>query len=264
MVSIIMPMAGLGSRFASTGITTPKPLIRIEDVPMLQLAMAPVRLAFPEAEMICVVLQAHQDQFGIADLLRGMDAGIKIATVPVLTRGALETCLAAAPLVSDPSQPVVALDCDLTFRAPAYIAQLQRLAASGTPDTGLLLSFRSREPRFSYAEFDAAGTFIRTVEKQPVSDHALAGAYGVSSANAFFAAARYVIAHNILAGSGEFYVSSAYNQLAAVGGSVLCADTEAYWSMGTPPELAACLADPAFIAHVAGLKAALSARGIMA
>jgi len=259
MVAIIMPMAGLGSRFATAGYTIPKPLIPVIGVPMLQLAMAPIRLAFPNATLVCVIQQAHQDQFGIGDQLRAMDSAIHIATVPGLTRGALETCLAAAPYISDLTAPLVALDCDLTFRAPDYITRLQAFADCGTAG-GVLLSFRSRAPRYSYAEFGPDQTFIRTVEKQPVSDRALAGAYGFSSAAVFFEAARHIIRENILTG-GEFYTSSVYNQLAASGAQIGIADTEAFWSMGTPDELETCLADPAFIQHVKDLQAALARKG---
>ena len=41
-MNIVIPMAGLGTRFSNAGYTTPKPLIDIEGKPMIQQAVETV------------------------------------------------------------------------------------------------------------------------------------------------------------------------------------------------------------------------------
>jgi dTDP-glucose pyrophosphorylase len=99
---------------------------------------------------------------------------------------------------------------------------------------------------------------VRTAEKQPISDHALIGAYGFGSARTFFAAAHEIVLRNERTGNGEFYVSSVYNHLLRQGRAIRLVDADRYWSMGTPEELRACLADPGFLAHARALRHALA------
>jgi dTDP-glucose pyrophosphorylase len=244
-----MPMAGRGSRFARQGVSLPKPLIPVCGFPMFRLALASLRQMLPEAALVCVVLTEHEAAFAIGDRLREGDPSARVVAIPEVTGGALETCLAASSACEG---LLVVLDCDLTFAAPAYIEHLRAMAAGDDDSAGLLLSFRSRAPQYSYAVVEE-GRVLRTEEKNPVSDRALTGAYGFGSAAQFFAAARDIVERNLRTGNGEYYVSSVYNALIANGGTVRIADVERVWSVGTPEELAATLGDPAFPAHLRAL-----------
>jgi len=245
-ITILMPMAGRGSRFARHGIDMPKPLIPVCGIPMYRLALASLQHSFPDATLVCVVLAEHQANFAIGDRLREADPAMRIVAIPEVTGGALETCLAA----SDSCDGVlVVLDCDLTFAAPTYVERL-RAMVTGTADIdGLLLSFRSRAPQYSYAVVED-GRVLRTEEKRPVSDRALTGAYGFGDAGRFFANARNIVERNLRTGNGEYYVSSVYNALIGGGAAIGITDVERIWSVGTPEELASALADPAFPAHL--------------
>lgn len=246
-VTILMPMAGRGSRFARSGQVLPKPLIPVCGIPMFRTALASLRRKLTDAVVVFVVLREHQEQFGIADRLRQVEPAADIVTIPAVTGGSLETCLAAASSIGDGS--LVVLDCDLTFAASAYLRRLAAMSDGGDDSAGLLLSFRSRHPRYSYAEI-GDGRVIRTAEKEPVSDRALTGAYGFGQGARFVAAARDIVARNLRTGNGEYYVSSVYNQLIADGGIVRIEDVERVWSLGTPEELQAARNDPAFRPHL--------------
>ncbi|HVY15780.1 MAG TPA: glycosyltransferase family 2 protein [Rhodopila sp.] len=242
--TILMPMAGAGQRFRDAGETRPKPLVPVLGVPMARLAAQSLRRGVPDAAVVCVIQAAHDAAYGLGARLRAALPGARIATVPAPTGGALETCLAADPLVTDRTGPLVVMDCDLTFAAPAYCDRLGAMRDTA----GLLLSFRSRLPRYSYALVEA-GRVVRTAEKDPISDHALIGAYGFASADLFFGVARAIVGEGRRVG-GEFYVSAAFNVLIARGLTVRLEDADAYWSFGTPEEHAAAVADPALAAHV--------------
>ena len=257
MISVIMPMAGLGSRFAAAGETCPKPAIPVAGIPMFRLALGAIQAELPDAQVICAVLAEHKGQAAFSNLLSEAEPGARIAVVPHITGGALETCLAAVPFIANIDAPVIVLDCDLTFVSAPYFESLRAMEAGLNDAAGLLLSFRSREKRYSFAEVDG-DRVLRTCEKQPVSDRALIGAYGFRSARMLFDTAREIVCSNERTGNGEFYVSSAYNRLLAGGHTVRIVDAEFYWSMGTPQELADCLASPEFLQHVEKLRAVLS------
>ena len=248
-ITILMPMAGRGSRFARDGIDVPKPMIPVCGIPMFRLALASLRHALPDAAVVCVDLAEHEAAFAIGDRLRETEPRARIVAIPEVTGGALETCLAASDACEG---ALVVLDCDLTFAAPAYIERLRAMAAGEDDSTGLLLSFRSREPQYSYALVEN-DRVVQTAEKQAISDRALTGAYGFGDAGRFFAAVRDIVERNLRTGNGEYYVSSVYNALIAAGGTVRIADVERMWSVGTPEELGDALRDPAFPAHLRSL-----------
>ncbi len=244
--TILMPMAGAGQRFRTIGEHRPKPLIPVLGIPMFHLAAQSLRSRFTDAPVICVIQATHDRDDDLSAHLRAALPGVSVAVVPELTGGALETCLAADALVAtDRSAPLVVMDCDLTFAAAAYCRRLATMADTA----GLLLSFRSRAPRYSYAAVEDFRV-VRTAEKDPISDHALIGAYGFASADLFFRVARSIVGRNLRVGGGEFYVSSAFNALIAEGLTVRLEDADAYWSFGTPEELATAIAAPALPAHM--------------
>ncbi|HET6607980.1 MAG TPA: glycosyltransferase family 2 protein [Rhodopila sp.] len=246
--TILMPMAGAGQRFRDAGEMRPKPLAPVLGIPMFHLAVQSLRRHFADAAVICVVQTLHDRQADLASRLRAALPGVSVAFVPELTGGALETCLAAEELAVDRTAPLVVMDCDLTFSAAAYCGRLHAMADTA----GLLLSFRSHLPRYSYAAVEG-GRVVRTAEKEPISDHALIGAYGFASADLFFRVARTIVERNQRVGDGEFYVSAAFNVLIAENLTVRLEDADAYWSFGTPEERAAAIADPALPLHIGQL-----------
>jgi dTDP-glucose pyrophosphorylase len=251
-LTILMPMAGDGSRFRRVGELRPKPLVTVHGIPMFRLAAASLTAHFPAATVICIVQDRHDREYDLSRLLTEAIPSVRIARVPALTGGSLETCLAAEELAAGPGAPLVVLDCDLTFSSPGYLARLAAMGEARDTDSGLLLSFRSREPRYSYAALDGHRV-TRTAEKDPISDRALIGAYGFGSAGTFFRLAHSIVRRNLRTGGGEYYVSSAFNALIGDGGVVRLEDASGYWSFGTPEELAASAADPALLAHIRAL-----------
>src|SRR5436305_447912 len=82
-ITILMPMAGRGSRFAREGIISlPKPLLPVCGIPMFRLALASLRWPIPDATLVCVVLEEHEDAFAIGDRLREADASARVISIP--------------------------------------------------------------------------------------------------------------------------------------------------------------------------------------
>lgn len=234
---IVMPMAGEGSRFAKAGWTTPKPLIELNGQPLFKHAISSVSADGIPMKYSFIVRQEHIDKYGIDKGIKSFLPEANIFSVLKTTRGAVETCLMAEPAIAD-DDAVIVMDCDLEFRSERFIDIIRTILAEPADKVngGALVSFESTEPKYSYAEVGADGMVVRTAEKEPISNHALCGAYFFSSGKEFKQ-----IAHRLLNEpefkKPEYYVSLLYNYMLDNNEAVYIAPMEEYYSYGTPEEL---------------------------
>lgn len=231
-LSLVMPMAGRGSRFAGAE-ALPKPLVELDGKPFFWWAVESVRRLAPVDEMIFVVLDDHVRDFAIDARIRSYFPDAVIERLPAVTAGAAETAaIGVAALRS--TGPVAVCDSDHGFD-PADTNLFAGLAGRD----GLLLCFESRDPAYSFACVDASGDVTRTVEKQAVSTNAIAGCYLFSSPQAFLAAwTRY----RAECPYDELFVSGLYNTLIQGGGRVGYHMLRQHLSFGTPAEFVAAQA----------------------
>lgn len=234
---IIMPMAGEGSRFRDAGWTTPKPLIELDGKPFFLRAVESVKIPDVPMKYSFIVRKEHIDKYHLDESIREILPDANVKFVEKTTRGAVETCLVAEESVCD-DDAVIVMDCDLEFRSIDYNRFITEALESSASDAcgGALVSFRSSEPRYSYAAVDGNGFVTRTAEKEVISDHALCGAYFFSSGREFKAAAHRLLNEPVMS-KPEFYVSLLFNYLLADGSPVRLAEMEFYRSYGTPEEL---------------------------
>ena len=234
---IIMPMAGEGSRFLKEGWNTPKPLIELKGVPLFKRAIGSVIIEGAPMKYSFIVRKEHIDRYHIDDQIKAILPEANVFFVEKTTRGAVETCLMAESAISY-DDSIVVMDCDLEFRSKGYAEGIKEILSRpiDNVDGGMLVSFESTEPRYSYAEVDENMIVRRTAEKEVISKHALCGAYFFSSAKGFLK-----VAHKLLEepafNKPEYYVSLLYNYLLADGETVKLSTMEEYYSYGTPEEL---------------------------
>lgn len=130
------------------------------------------------------------------------------------------------------------MDCDLEFRSKKFMEIITKILNQPLSEAegGVLVSFVSSDPRYSYAALGKDGYVTKTAEKDPISNHALCGAYFFSTGKRFKQ-----VAHQLLNEAEfkkpEYYVSLLYNYLLKDGEKVQLAPMEEYFSYGTPEEL---------------------------
>jgi dTDP-glucose pyrophosphorylase len=234
---VIMPMAGEGSRFLKEGWTTPKPLIQLHGTELFLRAINSVKLQDAPMKYSFIVRQEHIDNYHIDEKIRAKVPDVNIFSVLKTTRGAVETCLIARPAI-DREDAIVVMDCDLEFKSKEYVANIESILQKDVAEVngGMLVSFDSDLPKYSYAEVDQNMNVIRTAEKEVISNHALCGAYFFSKAEGFLNAADAMLADTHFS-KPEFYVSLLFNTLLENGEMVKLAKMEEYSSYGTPEEL---------------------------
>jgi len=230
-VSLVVPMAGRGSRFASDGIGCPKPLLGLWGKPFFWWATESARRAFDIGTMSFVVRREHVENFAIDQRVLEFYPTAEIVVLDEVTNGAAETAHRAIEIM-DHDGPILVNDSDHAFAVPDG-SSLVRLMTDGV--AGVLLSFQSSNPAYSYVKRDQSGRVTGTVEKQVVSDCAIAGAYLFADRRTFLDAyAGYLgkCRYN------EVYVSGLFDRLLDVGKIVAHQPLEAHISFGTPSELA--------------------------
>ena len=234
---IIMPMAGEGRRFVQEGWKIPKPLIELNGKPLFMRAIHSVHIDNALIKYSFVVRKEHIDKYGIDEKIKFFLPQANIFYVDKSTRGAVETCLVAEEVIRE-EESILVMDCDLEFRSNGFLQNIKEILNQPIQivNGGLLVSFESTDPRFSYAEVDENDVVIRTAEKEVISNHALCGAYFFSSANGFLKAAHSLLSESVFS-KPEYYVSLLYNYLLANGETVKLETMEEYYSYGTPEEL---------------------------
>jgi dTDP-glucose pyrophosphorylase len=229
-------MGGLGARFAQAGFTLPKPLIPVDGKPMFLKALSSLEGWDAPRRHTAVLRREHQEQFRLGTLLREALPTLEVLLLEEMTRGAVETCLAAAPRMAGDAGLLV-LDCDLWFHSRPYAELVQASLADPARLAGGLLTFAASDPRYSYAQVDSAGRVMRTAEKVVISDRAIAGAYYFATESHFLRVARRLLDEPLGPEMKEYYLSYLYNLLLEEGGVVHAAPIQGYASFGTPEEL---------------------------
>lgn len=233
-IQILMPMGGLGQRFKDEGYETPKPLIEVDGKAMFLKALASFDAYPGEKQHLFVVRQDAEDEYGLASSIKLLLPDAKITMLDHNTRGAVETCLLSRELI-DPELPLIIMDCDISFMSDDYFSKVSEIALNQAYD-GLMLSFDSNEPRFSYVRTNEAGEVVETAEKKAISNNALAGAYCFGSGKTFIDAADKLLQEPLGENMKEYYMSYLYNVLLSTGKKVIVAKGD-FTSYGTPKEL---------------------------
>jgi dTDP-glucose pyrophosphorylase len=235
-LQVLMPMGGLGSRFANAGFTLPKPLIPVDKMPMFIKAITSLDKVKLDKEFFFVIRKEHADEQSLDKLIRQALPEAKVIIITELTKGAVETALKAKDYLNE-NNALIVMDCDLWFSSEGY----ERLIAEGIKDSvnlsGGLLTFASNNPRYSYAVVDENGYVQKTAEKEVISNNAITGAYFFSQAKSFIDAAGTLINRPISSEMPEYYLSLLYNILLENGKNIKAAQVDEFASFGTPEEL---------------------------
>jgi dTDP-glucose pyrophosphorylase len=242
MLTIVIPMAGRGSRFADAGYETPKPLLEIHGVPMIEVVVANLRPSVP-SRFVFVCRREHLDAYGFEGRLREIAPGCAIVPIDEVTEGAACTVLLAEHEI-DPDDLLVIANSDQWVDV-SFDAHLDVLRDRGLD--GLIMTMKADDPKWSYVALDPRGLVTRVVEKEVISDEATVGIYTSARGGDFVRGARAMIAADERV-NNEFYVAPVYNRLIAEGAAIGVDNVGAVgagmYGLGIPEDLDEFLALP--------------------
>lgn len=240
LLTIVIPMAGRGSRFAVQGYPDPKPLIPVEGVPMIRLVIENLRPSRPH-RFVFVCQSEHVEAYGLTEKLEDWAPGCAIVTLNGVTEGAACTVLAARCEIGSGPLMIANSDQYIDVSIDDY------LEAMDAGFDGLIMTMKADDPKWSFVGFGPDGAVDRVVEKEVISDEATVGIYNFASGPDFLAAADAMIASDLRV-NGEFYVAPVYNTLIEQGARIAVYNVggvgSGMYGLGTPADLDAFLARP--------------------
>jgi dTDP-glucose pyrophosphorylase len=242
MLTIVIPMAGRGSRFADAGYELPKPLLPIHGVPMIEAVVRNLAPSDP-ARFVFICRREHLASYGFEAGLRQAAPDCVIVPIDEVTEGAACTVLLAEHAI-DAADVLVIANSDqwVDHDIDAHMAIMRRDGLDG-----LIMTMTADDPKWSFVELDEARRVTNVVEKVVVSDEATVGIYTFARGGDFVRAAKAMIAADERV-NGEFYVAPVYNRLIAEGAAVgidnVGSEGDGMYGIGIPADYEAFLALP--------------------
>jgi len=228
-LTVLIPMAGAGSRFVNAGYTFPKPLIDVKGKPMIQLVVENLNI---KANYVYVVQTKHRQKYNLDTLLNLITPGCKIVEVDGVTEGAACTALLAKEYI-DNDKPLFFANSDqfVEWDSNEFLYKMNETNADGG-----IVSFRGTHPKWSFAKIDEQGLVTEVAEKKPISDIATVGYYYWKRGSDFVKYSEQMIEKDIRV-DGEFYVAPVYNESIIDGKEIRTFDIPKMWGLGTPEDL---------------------------
>ena len=237
--TILIPMAGLGSRFAKEGYILPKQLIPINGRAMALKAWE----ALPRAKENRFVLR--KDMPGLNAFMEVLHKEIPSAQIILLdgiTDGQARTCLLGLEGV-DMDAPLTIGACDngLVYDPTTFSRLMLNPAIDFIVWTIRGYPGAIRHPEmYGWVAVDQKGVITRVSVKKPLTDPnndpIVTGAFTFKKAGDFVNAANRMIAHNSMI-NDEFYVDECINDALQLGLRGVIFEVDAYLCWGTPDDL---------------------------
>ena len=234
MLNIVIPMAGLGSRFAKAGYKKSKPFIDVAGKPMITRVIG--NLYYPEARFILIGRKEHLDQEKELVEKIKTDFDATFIGIDKLTEGTACTVLFSRELVNNDDPLLIANSDQLVdTRIEDYINDCFNRNLDGS-----ILTFIDHElnPKWSFAKLDENGLVIEVQEKKAISQFATVGIYLFSKGKDFVDNAVDMIIENDRI-NNEFYTCPVYNYLIKRGKKIgiYNINFEEMHGLGTPEDL---------------------------
>lgn len=246
-LTIVVPMSGLGSRFANVGYSMPKPLIevrlyscqtdnQVKGKPMIQVVLENLNI---NAKYVFIVQRSHYEKYNlqyhflkvctdlVRYLLRLISPDCEIVITEGLTEGAACSVLLAKEFINN-DNPILMANSDqfIVWNSSAFLYQAQSLGVDGT-----ILTFDSVHPKWSFAKLGQDGFVTEVAEKKPISNHATVGIYYWSKGSDFVKYAEQMIAKDIRV-NNEFYVCPVYNEAIQDDKKIKIVECAEMWGIG--------------------------------
>ena len=228
-MNVLIPMAGLGTRFSQAGYTFPKPLIDVHGKPMIQLVVENLNV---DAHYIFLVQKEHYNTYNLKQVLNLISPGCDIIQVDGVTDGAACTTLLAKELINT-EQPLLIANSD------QFVEWNSNECMYGFIDSkidGGIITFESTHPKWSYASVGTDGFVDQVAEKNPISNLATVGIYYWKHGSDYVKYAEQMIEKNVRT-NNEFYVCPVFNEAISAGKKIKVKNAEKMWGLGTPEDL---------------------------
>ena len=169
-LTVLIPMAGAGSRFAKAGYELPKPLIDVNGKPMIQHVVDNLNV---DAHFVFVVQEEHYQRYNLGTYLNLIAPGCDIVQTNGVTEGAACTTLLAKNFINSDRHLLIAnSDQFVEWESCDFMYSMLCDDADGG-----ILTFEASDPKWSYVRLGADGYACEVAEKKVISNEATVGIY---------------------------------------------------------------------------------------
>ena len=202
-MNILIPMAGRGSRFNLPQYNLPKPLININQKPLIEYVIDSLDLA---GNCIFIVQKYHIDHYGVDEILKGIDPFCKIIAIDEVTDGPACSALLAKEYINNEDELVIA-NCDqiMEWNSEIFLANCRFY-------DGAVVTYHETSNKNSYAKLSSKGSVLQIKEKEVISNVSLNGIHYWKKGNYFVRSAEEMIRKNERY-NNEFYIGPSYNHM---------------------------------------------------
>lgn len=227
-INILIPMAGEGKRFINAGYDKPKFLLEVFNKTVIQHVVESLNI---DANYIFLVQKKHLDQYQLKYLLNAIKKNCTILPIEELTEGAACTTLLAHDFINNKNPLIIAnSDQFIEWNTSSTLYKFLQLNVDGG-----ILTFKSNDPKWSYAKTDKYNNVIKVAEKKVISNQATAGVYYFKHGSKYVQYAKQMIKKNIRV-NNEFYVCPVFNEAILDNKKIITHFIEKMWSLGTPED----------------------------
>lgn len=236
--TLILPMAGAGSRFFSVGYNDPKPLLKVENVPMVIKA---VDCLPPTKNKIFICQNEHLAKYNISDEILKYHPDASIIGINHLTEGQACTCEIAFRYQNiNLDKPIMISACD---NGVYYdITEYEKLVNDDNIDA-IIWSFSNNSTSklypqmYAWLDVDENNYVKRVSVKKPFTDcenkYAIIGTMFFKKAKYFTEGLKIVYDKNIKT-NNEYYVDNLIMPLVECGYKIKIFNVTNYLCWGTP------------------------------
>jgi dTDP-glucose pyrophosphorylase len=165
-------------------------------------------LALDPARIVCMLPKDDVGKYHLRNMLQQMTPVATVQAVQALTMGAACTALLAAESI-DNADELLIINCNelLDDSLHNIVCGFRRDQC----DAGVVI-FKSLHPRYSFVRMDTEGYVTEAAEKNPISNHAVAGLYWFAHGSVFVEAVKEMIRKDARV-NDAFYIAPALNEL---------------------------------------------------
>ena len=232
-ITVIITMAGLGTRFRKAGYDCPKYMIQAKGKTLFEWALDSLRGYNEQVSGYIFVVRKEDksSEFIYNQCAKyGIDR-IKVIELEKPTDGQATTCMLAIPYCS-PDDAIMVYNID-TYVEP-YSMKFEDISGEGH-----IPCCHASVDHWSFVKLDQSGKVIEVREKKRISDNCTLGAYYFSSASLYKDLYEEYYGDNLHVERNEKYIAPLYNLMIEKGMTVTISDIEAekVHVLGTPEEL---------------------------
>lgn len=233
-MKILIPIAGLGTRFIQEGFDIPKPLIEVNGKTLIEHSIESLKL---NGDYIFITRKYKDKNYNnlLTQILKKLKPNCTELQIDFITRGSVETCMIAKEYIDNDDELIIT-NCDQ--RLEWDVNKFLHFINNEKMD-GCVVTHNSNNSKHSFAKLDINGNVNIIKEKDPISNNALIGLHYWKNGKDFVSSSFELLNDFESSGKKECYVSETYNYLISKNKNIKNYDINPnqYICLGTPYDL---------------------------